>query len=57
MCILNGNITLMTKVISLQTVYIRTIHCQMIARVSTTPGNLLEFEMASGNTGNLMEFN
>ena len=24
--------------------------------VSTTPGNLLEFEIAPGNTGNLLEF-
>jgi len=25
-------------------------------RVSTTTGNLLEFEIAPGNTGNLLEF-
>jgi len=27
-----------------------------MCRVSTTPGNLLEFEIAPGNTGHLMEF-
>jgi len=26
-------------------------------RVSTTLGNLLKFEIPSGNTGNLLEFN
>jgi len=25
-------------------------------KVSTTPGNFLEFEIAPGNTGNLLEF-
>jgi len=28
----------------------------IVIRVSSTPGNVLEFEIATGNTGNLLEF-
>ena len=28
----------------------------LLYRVSTTSGNLLEFDILSGNTGNLLEF-